>query len=259
MSVALEKRFGVAGKVALVTGAGKGIGRAVSLCLAEAGAALAVQDLDGESAGSVAEEIRAAGGKAIALSGDAGDQAAIEQTLAKTKEELGRLDILVNNAGIYPFSDIPVMPVEEWDAVIRLNLRGTFLHTKFGAQMMVDFGNGGRIINLASVQGLRPTAPGVAHYDVSKAGVIMLTKAAALEFAPHGVAINAVAPGVVDTPGTSAMIRQGSLGDPADLVPLGGRWAKTEEIADVILFLAGPASSYITGETIVVDGGYLLK
>jgi 2-deoxy-D-gluconate 3-dehydrogenase len=151
------------------------------------------------------------------------------------------------------------MSVEEWDADIRLNLRGTFLFTKFGAQMMVDLGNGGRIVNMASVQGLRPTAPGVSHYNVSKAGVITLAKSAALEFGPHGIAVNAIAPGVIQTPGTSELISSGNLGDPAELVPLHGRWGKPEEIANTVLFLVSPAAAYITGATIVVDGGFLLK
>jgi 2-deoxy-D-gluconate 3-dehydrogenase len=259
MSNAFEKRFGLSDKVALVTGSGRGIGRAVATTLAEAGAAVAVQDLKLAEAESTAAAIRDAGGKAIALAGDAAEQKDIEASLARTRDELGRLDILVNNAGIYPFSSIPEMAIEEWDAVMRLNLRGVFLFTKLAAQLMVELGNGGRIIQLSSVQGLRPTAPGVAHYNMSKAGVIALAKAAALEFGPHGIAVNAVAPGLIATPGTQPLIDEGSLGDPKDKVPFGARWGTPEEVADVILFLAGPAASYITGETIVIDGGFLLK
>ncbi len=259
MSDAFEKRFSLRGKVALVTGSGRGIGRAVATTLAEAGAAVAVQDLDLAQAEATAAAIRAAGGTAIAMAGDAAEQADIEASLARTRTELGRLDVLVNNAGIYPFSSIPEMQMAEWDAVIRLNLRGVFLWTKLAAQLMVELGNGGRIIQLASVQGLRPTAPGVAHYNMSKAGVMALAKAAALEFGPHGIAVNAVAPGVIATPGTQPHIDKAELGDPREKVPFGGRWGRAEEVADLILFLAGPAASYISGETIVIDGGFLLK
>lgn len=259
MTYSLEKRFGLGGKVALVTGGGRGIGRAVATTLAEAGAAVAVQDLKPKEAESTADVIRASGGKAIAIHGDAAEQRDIEASLARTRSELGRLDILVNNAGIYPFSSIAEMEMAEWDAVMRLNLRGVFLYTKLAGQLMADLGNGGRIIQLASVQGLRPTAPGVAHYNMSKAGVMALAKAAALEFGPHGITVNAVAPGVIVTPGTRPLIDQGSLGDPKEIVPLGGRWGAPEEVADVILFLASPAAGYVTGETIVIDGGFLLK
>ncbi len=258
MSSALVKRFDVAGKIGLVTGAGKGIGRGVALTLAEAGMSLAVQDLDPKAAGSVAEEIIGAGGKALPITGDASDQASVEDSFVRTKQEFGRLDVLVNNAGIYPYNEILDMPVEEWDTVLGLNLRGTFLHTKFGAQLMVDGGNGGRIINIASVKSFRPSDPGFSHYDVSKSGVVMLTQAAALEFAKHRIHINSVAPGVVETDGTRDMIKEGAFGDPSDIVPL-GRWAQPSDIGDAVLFLAGPAASYITGATLVVDGGSLVK
>jgi NAD(P)-dependent dehydrogenase (short-subunit alcohol dehydrogenase family) len=259
MTSALERRFGLGGKAALVTGAGNGIGRAVATTLAEAGAAVAVQDLNAKAAEATAAAIRESGGKAIAMGGDASEQKDIEASLARTRQELGRLDILVNNAGIYPFSSIHEMAMAEWDAVMRLNLRGSFLYTKLAGELMAELGNGGRIIQLASVQGLRPTAPGVSHYNTSKAAVMALAKAAALEFAPHRITVNAVAPGVIATPGTQPLIDEGSLGDPKEKVPLGGRWGNPEEVADVILFLAGPAASYITGETIVIDGGFLLK
>ncbi len=259
MSKGLEKKFGIDGKVAVVTGGGAGIGRAVSLCLAEAGAAIGVQDLDEKRAEAVANEIRSDGGKAISMGGDASDGAAIEAMYRRAVEELGSLDITVNNAGIYPFTDFLEIPEKELDRVFDLNLRGSFLATQMAGKIMSRAGKGGRIINIASVQGLRPTAPGVTHYNVTKAGVMMLTKSAALELAPSNISVNCVAPGVIQTAGTQPLIDADQLGNPTELVPFGGRWGSAEEVANTILFLVGPAASYITGETIIIDGGYLLR
>lgn len=259
MTTALEKRFSLEGKVALVSGAGQGIGRGVALCLAEAGAAVAVQDLSGDAAKQVAEEIQALGGKAAHSAGDMSDPATIDAWLASAQSELGGPDILVNNAGIYPFTSFLELQLDEWDKVLALNLRSAFVATQKIGQAMADRGKGGRIVNLASIQGLRPSGPGVAAYNMSKAGVIMLTKSAALELAEHGIGVNALAPGIVVTPGTKEIVDTNQLGDPKDLVPLGGRWATTDDIANAVLFLSSAAGSYITGETIVIDGGYLLK
>lgn len=259
MARGLEERFAIDGKVAVVTGAGAGIGRAVSLCLAEAGAAVAVQDLDESKAAAVADEIRAAGGEAISMGGDASQSAALDAVYQRAVRELGGLDITVNNAGIYPFTDFLEISEELLDKVLDLNLRGSFVATQIAGRIMSERGKGGRIVNVASVQGLRPTAPGVTHYNVTKAGVMMLTKSAALELAPAGIAVNAVAPGVIQTEGTQPLIDTDSLGDPNVMVPYGARWGRAEEVADTILFLVSPAASYITGETIIIDGGYLLR
>ncbi len=259
MTTALERRFSLEGKVALVSGAGQGIGRGVALCLAEAGAAVAVQDLSGDSAKNVAEEIKSLGGRAVYSDGDMSDPATIDVWVALAQRELGVPGVLVNNAGIYPFTSFLELQLEEWDRVIALNLRSAFVATQKVGQAMADGGKGGRIVNVASIQGLRPSGPGVAAYNMSKAGVIMLTKSAALELAEFGVGVNAIAPGIVATPGTKEIIDTNQLGDPKDLVPLYGRWASTDDVANAVLYLSSPAGSYITGETLVVDGGYLLK
>jgi 2-deoxy-D-gluconate 3-dehydrogenase len=259
MSTALERRFGLGGKVAAVTGGGKGIGRAVCELLADAGAAVAVQDLVAADAERVAAGIRERGGRAIAVAGDAASEAAIDDLVSRTATELGGLDVLVNNAGIYPFTDFLDIPTAQWDQVVGLNLRGVFLATQRAGRHMARSGRGGRIVNIASVQALRPSGPGVAHYNVSKAGVVMLTKSAALELGPKGIAVNAVAPGVIETPGTRGMIEDASFGDPKTRVPFTGRWGVPEDVANVVLFLAGPAASYVSGETIVIDGGFLLQ
>lgn len=259
MTTALERRFSLEGKVALVSGAGQGIGRGVALCLAEAGAAVAIQDLSGENAARVAEEIRALGGRAASSEGDMAHVDTIDAFAATAQKELGTPDILVNNAGIYPFSAFLELSLEEWDKVLALNLRSVFIATQRIGKIMADGGKGGRIVNISSIQGLRPSGPGVAAYNMSKAGVLMLTKSAALELAEFGVGVNAIAPGIVATPGTKEIIDTNQLGDPKDLVPLGGRWASTDDVANAVLYLSSPAGSYITGETIVIDGGYLLK
>jgi len=256
MAKGLERLFGLDGKVALVTGGGMGIGRAVCLRLAEAGAAVAVQDLNGGEAEKVAGEIRGNGGKAIAIAGDITDTKTIETMLKRTRDDLGRLDILVNNAGIYPFCGFLDMPADLWDRVVNVNLRAVFLCTQKGGQLMADLGNGGCIVNLASVQAFKPSNPGVSHYDTTKAAVVMLTKASALELAPHKVRVNAVAPGVIETPGTRPLIDSGTV-DMTARVPL-GRLGKVEDVSNLIHYLVSPAAEYITGETVVVDGGYLL-
>jgi 2-deoxy-D-gluconate 3-dehydrogenase len=254
MSEPFEKRFRLDGKVALVTGGGMGIGKAVCLTLSEAGAAVVVQDIDPSLAESVAAEIRSTGAKAVAVAGDITDTATITTMLARARDEFGRLDVLVNNAGIYPFVGFLEMPVETLDRVLNVNLRAVFICTQMGGQMMADLGNGGSVINLASVQGFRPGNPGVSHYDTTKAGVIMLTKAAALELAPHNIRVNAVAPGMTDTPGTRKVFQPtAALG-----IPL-RRLGEPSDVANLILFLVSPAAAYITGETVVVDGGMLLK
>ena len=259
MSTALERRFRVDGKVAVVTGGGKGIGRAVCETLAEAGAAVAVQDLVAADAERVAAGIRERGGRAIAVAGDAGSDSALDVLFDRTGAELGGLDVVVNNAGIYPFTNFLEIPTAQWDQVIGLNLRGVFLATQRAGRLMAKGGAGGRIVNIASVQAFRPTAAGVAHYNVAKAGVVMLTKSAALELGPRGVAVNAVAPGVIDTPGTHSMLADNAFGDPKVRVPFTGRWGVPDDVANVVLFLASPAASYISGETIVIDGGFLLQ
>jgi 2-deoxy-D-gluconate 3-dehydrogenase len=254
MSETFGNRFRLDGKVALVTGGGMGIGRAVCLALSEAGAAVVVQDINGPEADAVAAEVRSVGGKAAVVAGDITDIVTIETMLARARAEFGRLDVLVNNAGIYPFAGFLEMPTETLDRVLDINLRAVFLCTQMGGKAMVDLGNGGAIINLASVQAFKPTNPGVSHYDTTKAGVVMLTKAAALELAPHNIRVNAVAPGMTVTPGTQQVIRSSTA---AARVPL-GRLGQPEDVANLILFLASPAADYITGETVVVDGGYLL-
>jgi 2-deoxy-D-gluconate 3-dehydrogenase len=252
----VDKRFSLEGKAAVVTGAGAGIGRGIALALAEAGAAVAAQDLDAAAAEETAAAVRKLGVRALTVSGDITQLSVIESTLAKARKEFGQLDILVNNAGIYPISPFVDMPVEVMDRVLNLNLRAVFLCTQRGGKMMAESGKVGSIVNMASVQAFRVGGLGLVHYNVTKAGVVMLTKAAALELAPSRVRVNAIAPGLTVTPGTKPIFGSGQLGDSESRIPL-GRFGSPEDMGNAALFLCSPAASYITGETLVVDGGFM--
>ena len=267
MMQTIAELFDLSGQSALVTGGGIGIGQAISLRLAEAGAGIMITDINLAAANQTVEMIKASGGKAQAIQADASSATDAKRTAQATIDAFGKLDILVNNAGIYPVS--PFMETSEtlWDRVLDLNLKGTFLYTQAIAEVMIKADQGGKIINMASVDGIRPTGL-VAHYNASKGGVIMLTKAMALELAPHRILVNAVAPGGILTPGTcqtgdemqkvtGKSLEQMAV-DIGQRIPL-GRMGEPEEVANVVLFLASAAANYITGEIIVVDGGYLLS
>jgi len=253
--------FDLAGKSAVVTGGAMGIGYAISARLVEAGASVLIADYDAAKTEAAAERLTASGGVAAWAQADIAGDTAGHDIVAKAVEAFGRLDIFVNNAGIYPFVPLLEMPVETLDRVLAVNLRGTILASQAAARQMVAQGEGGRIINIASVDGIHPSMVGLAAYDASKGGVVMFTKNLALELAPHGILVNAIAPGGVFTEGVRRM--QG-LDDSAPEPPASGvniplgRMARPDEIATVAVFLAAPASSYMTGEVVVVDGGMLV-
>jgi NAD(P)-dependent dehydrogenase (short-subunit alcohol dehydrogenase family) len=253
----IEKLFSLTGQVAIVTGGGAGIGRGVVLRLAQAGADVAVADLDRARAERVASDVTALGQRALAIEADVSDEAAVTNLVDRTVRELGRLDILVNNAGIFPFTSIADMKVTEWDRVMAVNARGTFLCTQAAVAAMRAGGRGGRVVNVSSTESYHPTVAGMAHYGASKAAVNMFTKNAALEFARDRITVNAVCPGGVLTEGTSAAFRAGFQAMLEKRAPL-RRVAAPEEIGAAVLFFASPAASYITGTTLVADGGYLL-
>jgi 2-deoxy-D-gluconate 3-dehydrogenase len=248
------------GQVALVTGAGRGIGRAVALRLAEAGASVAVADLDADLALAVTEEIRAAGGTAEAAPADVADEADVKSLVRACVDRMGGLDLLVNNAGIFPSCPVLEMETADFDRVVSVNLRGVFLCTREAALAMVEQGRGGAIVNVTSVDALHPSMVGLAHYDASKHGVWGFTKNVALELSPHGIRVNAVAPGGVLTEGVKEM-----GGDTAQAVEAFAsripmhHMGDPDDIARAVLFLASPLSSYMTGAQIVVDGGVLLS
>ena len=259
MRTPLPDLISLRGQVAVVTGAGRGIGRGIALRLAEAGAAVVVVDRDEVEAASVADEIRGTGAAAHAVQADVSDEAAVRSLVRATCDDLGGIDVLVNNAGIFPSCPVLQMETADFDRVLAVNLRGVFLCTRETALAMVDRGRGGAIVNVTSIDALHPSMVGLAHYDASKHAVWGFTKNVALELAPHGIRVNALAPGGVLTPGVAEMgagsdeavaafaagIPEGRMGDPDD-------------IARAALFLASDMSSYMTGTQVVVDGGALL-
>ena len=256
-------RFSLEGKVALITGASRGIGRAAALAFAEAGAAVALTSRKQEDLDKVAEEIKAAGGKALPVAAHVGKIDEISKLVDRVVAEYGRIDILVNNAGGVPATGL-CLDVEErlWDTVMNLNLKGVYFLSQTVARLMKDNG-GGKIINVASVSGFKPEYKnGV--YSMAKAAVIMLTKSMALELAEFNIRVNAIAPGAIMTK-LLANTWTGLPDDYAKMVQsyLAGsnpmnRIGDPDEISGAMLYLASDASSYTTGETILIDGGMLL-
>jgi 3-oxoacyl-[acyl-carrier protein] reductase len=244
------------GRVAIVTGGGRGIGRAIAVRLAEEGANLTVSYRSNDDAAEeTAESVREAGAKCELFKGDVASPTDVEALFEGVSEAYGRVDILVNNAGITRDNLMMRMKEDEFDEVLRTNLKGTYLCTRAALRPMVR-ARWGRILNVSSVVGLVGNA-GQANYAASKAGIIGFTKSVAREVAQRGITVNAVAPGYVETELT------GSL--PEDVkaqirgqVPM-GRFGEAEEVAEVVAFLAGEGAGYVTGQTIAVDGGMTMQ
>jgi 3-oxoacyl-[acyl-carrier protein] reductase len=242
------------GQVGVVTGASRGIGRAIALGLAAAGAKVVVNYAQSaQAAEAVVEQIQAAGGQALALQADVAQVDQVERLVAETVEKLGPINILVNNAGITRDTLLLRMKLEDWQAVIDLNLTGVFLCTRAVSKGMLKQ-RSGRIINIASVAGQMGN-PGQANYSAAKAGVIGFTKTVAKELAPRGITVNAVAPGFIATEMTENLPNAEEI---LKFIPL-GRFGQAEEVAGMVKFLAAdPAAAYITGQVFNVDGGMVM-
>ena len=239
------------GKIAIVTGASRGIGRSISLALSAAGATIIAMDMDQAATDAVVAELKAAGGTAIAVVGNVTVPADAENMIDVAVKEFGRVDILVNNAGITRDNIFIRMKDEDWDAVMTVNLKGAFLCSRAASKSMVKQ-RSGRIINIASVVGQMGNA-GQANYCASKAGLIGLTKSNARELAKRNITVNAVAPGFIATAMTDALSDKVKAELTAQ-IPL-ERLGSAEDIANAVLFLAAESSGYITGHVLSVNGG----
>ncbi len=240
-------------EVAIVTGAGRGIGEAIAASLAAEGAMVVVADIDAESARRVADQIVATGGQAMAIQADVTEPAQVSSLIDRTLAQFGRLDVLVNNAGIGSNKSFLETTLEEWELQLRVNLTGTFLCGQAAAKAMLK-NRGGRIVNVASISGQRG-GQGRAAYGASKAGVILLTQVMAVELAPLGVRVNAVSPGPVDTDQSRGTHTPSTRRAYYDRIPV-RRYGEREEIAAAVLFLAARESSFVNGHVLNVDGGF---
>jgi 2-deoxy-D-gluconate 3-dehydrogenase len=257
MNIPNSELLNLTDKVAIVTGAAMGIGQGIALRLHQAGAKLVIADFNQETGqATVAQLNTTRPDSAIFVKTDVSQSADIANLVAKTIELFGKIDILVNNAGIYPFQPLANMTEEDFMKVINVNLKGTFLCTKFVSDQMIKQGQGGKIINITSIDALHPSMIGLAHYDSSKHGMWGFTKNIALELAAHKIYVNAIAPGGIATPGATPLDKAVTDAFTAK-IPM-KRMGESDEIGKVALFLASDMSSYMTGEQIVVDGGALL-
>src|SRR5438445_7444918 len=246
----------LAGKVALVTGAQQGIGKAIALAYGREGASVVINYVDGwAAADEIASSILARGHKAVAVAGDV-SRAADVARLMEAGRTLGGIDVLVNNAGIFPRVDFLQMTEAQWDEVLDVNLKGTFLCTQAAAREMVERGRGGAVVNLASGAAFRSSPRGV-HYVASKAGIVGVTRAAALELASHKIRVNAIAPGLTDTAQPRYGMSEEELATAGQALPL-GRMAQPEDIAKSAVFLASDDAGFITGQCVHVNGGSYL-
>jgi 3-oxoacyl-[acyl-carrier protein] reductase len=239
------------GKVALVTGAAQGIGRAIALLLAQNGADIVASDINLEKAEETAREIEGTGQRAMTIRVDVANSEEVERMVQTILERFGHIDILVNNAGIARDRLILRMTEEDWDAVLGVNLKGTFNCTKAVVRHMSKQ-RSGKIVSIASVVGEMGNA-GQANYSASKAGVIGFTKTIAREFAQRGINVNAIAPGYIETPMTDTLPEKAKE-ELRRLIPM-DRLGRPEDVAEAVLFLVSEASSYITGQVLNVNGG----
>ncbi|MFY0613718.1 MAG: SDR family oxidoreductase [Hyphomicrobiaceae bacterium] len=241
------------GRKALVTGAQQGIGRSAVLALADAGANVAINWLDDEAAALVvADEVNSLGREAMLIQGSVASQPEVQRIVDAAHAGLGGLDILVNNAGVFPRSEFLDLAEAEWDQVLGVNLKGSFLTAQAAARHMVADKVAGSIVNISS-SSVRGHVLGV-HYSASKTGIIGMTRSMALALAPHKIRVNAIAPGITDTAQPRYQFSEIEMSEQSDLVPLGAM-AQPGDIADIIVFLSSDAARFMTGELVHANGG----
>jgi NAD(P)-dependent dehydrogenase (short-subunit alcohol dehydrogenase family) len=252
--------FDLDGKNALVTGGGRGLGKAMASALAEAGANIAIIDVNRENAEQSADEITEIGVETTAVEADVTDEAEMEAMVEKVIDRLGSIDVLLNNAGVTSNAPAAEMSVEDWQRTINVNLTGVFLCAKHVGRHMIEQGSGS-IINISSMSGFVANYPQPQiGYNASKAGVIMVTRSLASEWAEHGIRVNSIAPGYMRTDLVDEVLEE----DPEmeeiwlEYTPL-GRLGQPEELGGIVVFLASEASSYMTGEVVAYDGGYTIR
>lgn len=249
--------FSLAGKVAIVTGGSRGIGRAIAVGLAEAGADVCLAARKPESLEEAVAAVQATGRKAIAVPTNVRDLAALENLVAETKRQLGRVDILVNNAATNPVFG-PVHNIDEraWDTIMNTNVKSVFFLSKFAREAMLEHGEGGSIVNVSSTGGVRVSV-GLGGYSISKAAVIMLTKVCAKEWGNDGIRVNCIAPGLIKTEFSRALWENESILTNATQNSALKRIGMPEEMAGAVVYFASPSASFTTGQTLILDGGQL--
>jgi NAD(P)-dependent dehydrogenase (short-subunit alcohol dehydrogenase family) len=257
---AIEKLFRFEGAVAVVTGGGSGIGKATASLLAQAGAKVVIVDRDQSACESAASAIVAQGGSAFAATADITDETAVEKLFADTVKREGHVDVVVNNAGIAIRKAAVDLSVQDWDRVVAVNMTGIFLCARAAARHMITAKRGGAIVNTASIMGLSGGGlyPNIS-YQATKGAVVNMTRALAVEWAPHNIRVNAVAPTYVRTAFIAPILEQPDLVEKIKAMTPLKRLAESEEVAAAILFLASPAAAMITGHTLPVDGGFLAQ
>ena len=241
-------------RTAIVTGAARGIGKGIALALAQDGYNVVVSDVNQADCEAAAKDISGTGSEAIGVACNVTDQSAVATLFQRAAERFGGVDVLVNNAGIYPFVPFASMTEADWDKVMAVNLKGVFLCSKAAAELLPS---GGRIVNISSIASV-VGFENLVHYCASKGGVNGMTRALALEMAHKNITVNAVAPGAINTPGAYQDAKEETKKQTAAMIPM-ARIGEPEDIANAVVFLASEKSSYITGQVLVVDGGWTLR